>query len=256
MVLADAESEITREKSRGLTGGSFLLATILNRKDAKSKKGKEAVDAFKDFFQLKSDATFCQLFLNKYDLDENIDNTPIHIRKLPAEKMLQYLHNLVAECIRDLIPYFKNIATDMKRIRDFPLGEGRRHEMNTSYKSVPKEKLTKPMNITTTDAFNAVEAFIDVNKESRMKTFMVVDHSILTRKKSYSCSICTSTFNLEAICLTHIASCWKQNDVKSSEEPEPMDSVLTCECKSPTRSNIESAMCDEVGIDRGIKGLG
>lgn len=96
MVLADAESEITRENSRGLPGGSFLLATILNRKDARMKKGKEAIEAFKDFFELKSDAMFCTFFLQKFKLDENIDNTPNNLKNSP-EKMLRYLHKLVAE---------------------------------------------------------------------------------------------------------------------------------------------------------------
>ena len=36
MVLADVESQLFREGSRGLPGGSFLLATVLNRKDAKT----------------------------------------------------------------------------------------------------------------------------------------------------------------------------------------------------------------------------
>ena len=69
-VLADAESQITREQSRGLPGGSFLLATLLNRQDVNTKKGKDSIEAFKDFYILKSDATFCNCFLNKYGLDE------------------------------------------------------------------------------------------------------------------------------------------------------------------------------------------
>ena len=31
--------QLLRERSRRLSGGSFLLATILNRKDAKTTKG-------------------------------------------------------------------------------------------------------------------------------------------------------------------------------------------------------------------------
>ena len=72
-VTADAENELFREDSRGLPGGSFLLATILNRKDAKSKRGKDAIEAFKEFFLLKADATFCNYFLHKHNLDDTID---------------------------------------------------------------------------------------------------------------------------------------------------------------------------------------
>ena len=44
-----------------MPGGSILLATILNRRDAKSKKSKKAVEAFKEFKEfllLMADATF------------------------------------------------------------------------------------------------------------------------------------------------------------------------------------------------------
>ena len=37
MAVADCESELFRDSSRGLDGGAFFLATLLNRKDAKNK---------------------------------------------------------------------------------------------------------------------------------------------------------------------------------------------------------------------------
>ena len=80
MVLADCESELFRDNSRGLEGGSFFVATLLNRREAKTQKGKDAIDAIKDFILLKADARFCHLFINKFKLDPSYDNTPDHIK--------------------------------------------------------------------------------------------------------------------------------------------------------------------------------
>ena len=76
MVLADCESELVRDGSRGLEGGAFFAATLLNRKEAQTSKGKHSMDALKDFYALKSDARFIQYFLHKFDLDPQKDNTP------------------------------------------------------------------------------------------------------------------------------------------------------------------------------------
>ena len=135
MVLADAESEITRERSRGLSGGSFLLSTLLNRKAARTKKGKEDVEALKDYFLLKSDATFCHYTLHKYELDENVDNTPIKIRQGSRDAKQKYLHNLVAEALKDLLPYFKEAKHNIATIPDFPLQEGRKVDHNSKQKT-------------------------------------------------------------------------------------------------------------------------
>ena len=58
MVMADCESELVRDNSRGLDGGAFFQATLLNRKEAKTAKGKNAIDELKEFYLLKSDARF------------------------------------------------------------------------------------------------------------------------------------------------------------------------------------------------------
>ena len=60
MVVADCESELFRDNSRGLEGGAFFVTTLLNRKEARTAKGKNAIDSFKDIFMLKSDARFIQ----------------------------------------------------------------------------------------------------------------------------------------------------------------------------------------------------
>ena len=83
MVIADCEAELVRDPSRGLEGGAFFVATILNRKEAKTGQGKHSLDAMKDFMLLKSDARFCQYFIKKFDLNPEVDITPDHL-KLPA----------------------------------------------------------------------------------------------------------------------------------------------------------------------------
>ena len=40
MVVADCKSELFRDGSRGLEGGAFFLATLLNRKEAQTSKGR------------------------------------------------------------------------------------------------------------------------------------------------------------------------------------------------------------------------
>ena len=107
-VHADCESQLFREHSRGLDGGSFLLATLLNRKDAKTKKGKENIEALEDFYLLKSDAMFNNFFLHKYQLDVNIDNTPSMFKSKLSTEKAEYLDNLVAEALKELIPFFKD----------------------------------------------------------------------------------------------------------------------------------------------------
>ena len=63
-VLADCENKLFRESSRGLEGGSFYCASVLNRKDAKLKRGKDAIEEMKEYYLLKAEATFCHLFID------------------------------------------------------------------------------------------------------------------------------------------------------------------------------------------------
>ena len=76
MVVADCINEF-REVSRGLEGGVFFEATMLNRREANTGKGKDSIDSLKDFFPTK----FCQYFIKKYDIDPSYDNTPDLMKK-------------------------------------------------------------------------------------------------------------------------------------------------------------------------------
>ena len=94
MVIADCEAELVRDPSRGLEGGAFFVATMLNRKDAKTGQGKHSLDAMKDFMLLKSDARFCQYFIKKYDLNPEVDNTPAHLKTASHDRKEVFIHNI------------------------------------------------------------------------------------------------------------------------------------------------------------------
>ena len=126
MVLADCENELFRDESRGLEGGSFFLATLLNRKDARTKKGKDAIDALEEFFLLKADARFCHYFLRKFKLNPCVDNTPTGLKNgSPAQKS-KYLHELVVSALHDLLAYFRTAKNVDPLLLDFPVEDGRR----------------------------------------------------------------------------------------------------------------------------------
>jgi hypothetical protein len=127
MVLADVENELFRDGSRGLEGGSFFLTTLLNRKDARMKRGKDAIDSLEEFFLLKSDARFCHYFLQKFQLNPSVDNTPPLLKKSTPDKKAKYLHELVGKALKDMLPYFKSAEDIDPLLIDFPVENGRRN---------------------------------------------------------------------------------------------------------------------------------
>ena len=120
MVIADCEAELVRDNSRGLEGGAFFLATILNRKEAKSGQGKHSLDAMKDFMLLKSDCRFSQYFINKFALNPEADNTPDSLKTASEDRKRDFLHKMVEEALRDLLPFFSNCSSvdPMLRIQE------------------------------------------------------------------------------------------------------------------------------------------
>ena len=53
MVVADCVSELFLDGSRGLDGAGFFAATLLNRKETQTSKGKNSLDSLKELFILK-----------------------------------------------------------------------------------------------------------------------------------------------------------------------------------------------------------
>ena len=126
MVVADCESELVRDGSRGLQGGAFFMATLLNRREAKSGRGKDSIDALKDLILLKADARFCQFFLMKFNLDPEADQTPPELKSANKGEKEAFLQQMVEAALKDLLPYFRScsIKEDLD-LNDHPLQEGR-----------------------------------------------------------------------------------------------------------------------------------
>ena len=122
--MADCESEVIRDKSRGLEGGAFFNATLLNRKEAKTCVGKTGIDYMKDFYLLKSDVRFLQYFIWRFNLNVEEDNTPAWLKTRSAKEKVKYMHDLVATTLRELLLYFEDssLETDTAtQLLDHPL---------------------------------------------------------------------------------------------------------------------------------------
>ena len=109
MVVADCATEMFRDTSRGLEGGLFFIATLLQRKEAKTGKGKDSIDDLEDFLLLNGDARFCQFFLHKYNYDPSNDNTPTYLKNGNSQDKVRFLHGLVESALRDLLPFFRKV---------------------------------------------------------------------------------------------------------------------------------------------------
>ena len=216
MVIADCESELFRDNSRGLEGGAFLMATMLNRKEAKTSKGKTGLDSLKDFYVLKSDARFTHYFFAKFNLNPNHDNTPHLMRTKSSEEKITYLHDLVADCLRDLLPFFKEskISTDTADILlDHPVQQGRKDNRKKSDPPPPPvpETLEMPSLVSHDVAeATAAEVLNNISKEAFIEQFMetkVVEVSSSRTKQVYSCTICNHETKYKAVSMAHIEIC-------------------------------------------------
>ena len=198
MVLADCESEMIREPSRGLEGGSFFLATLLNRREAKVGKGKDSLDAIKDYIHLKSDAQFCQLFIHKLKLDPDIDNTPAEVKQAEKVAKKRFLNELVADVLKDLLPLFKDASLECPNLDDHPLQRGRIPLFNCIIND-------NAANIV--DQNETIEITQDMIKNSMKESIHVTStgHYVV-----YSCKLCLFQFRFQTTCKTHIATCLRQ----------------------------------------------
>ena len=95
MVLAD--------RSSGLPGGSFLLATNLNRKDVKIKKEKQAVvEAFREFFLLLKDPHYSNTSIKGLKTEEK--NLQDHL-DLDAEIQVEIDEGFNRDLSAELVGY-------------------------------------------------------------------------------------------------------------------------------------------------------
>ena len=221
-VAADAQKELIGDRSRGLDGGSFLLATLLNRKEVRSKKGKEAIEAFKEFYLLKSDAMFCGYLLEKYQLDESVDNTPASIRSASKETKLRYIHDLVCNALKDLLPYFQETEININPIPNFPLNEGLATDSISEGKNLQEinaEIMSGPIVITQQQAQATASMIVSVNKDQYLRGFMTTSDSFMSmsrKKPQFECSLCSTSYDYQSICLSHIECCLKKLNINEN----------------------------------------
>ena len=241
MVVADCESELFRESSRGLEGGAFFVATLLNRKDAKHKKGKDAIDSFKDFITLKADARFCQYFLMKYGMDPGVDNTPDLLKSASPEKKEAFLHEKVEETLRDLLPFFRASSVSDPRLDDHPLQQGRRAKFQSGQDTVQQATSMEPPMVIGEDVIELTAQKLQetlnhniVDIESNMEVITV--HLSGTRSKPvFRCKLCDFQCRFRTVCLAHLESCLCLPRQDGGSDPDPVDDSL-----GPASSNSSS----------------
>ena len=243
MVIADCHNELFRDCSRGLDGGAFFAATILNRKDAKSKKGKDAIDALKDFILLKGDARFCQYFIFKYNLDPSFDNTPESIKKSSPLQKEEFVHQKVEEALRDLIPYFRTCSYEDPQLTDHPLQDGRRAKFQPVVDSARKtSSMEHPMEIgddIVQATFQQLQQTLqnqDLVTHNLEEVFLKLSGS--RTRKVFRCKLCEFESKFRTVCVSHIENC-----LSSTELPAPEDVSVVVELErdvsSPTDKEPE-----------------
>ena len=222
MAVADCDSELFRDCSRGLDGGAFFLATLLNRKDAKTKKGKDAIDALKDFITLKADARFCQYFIMKYNLDPDVDNTPASLKTATVEKKELFIHEKVEETLRDLLPFFRSCSSNDPHLIDHPLQEGRRAKYQASSTIARKETLlSEPMQIGEDILEKTVQQLQHSLDQQSVKNNIEMEEITVKMSGSRSttvfrCPLCSFESKYKTVCHAHITRC-SALDEKASE---------------------------------------
>ena len=215
-VLADCENELIRDPSRGLEGGAFFLATLLNRKEAKAGKGKNSFNELKDFMLLKGDARFCHCFLNKFGLDPDQDNTPENIKNATTDIKVKYIHDMVSEALLDLLPYYATCLNAEPLPLDYPLQNGRRRSYNNSNKIGTRKCALKleeasfiSNEVVCMTAGQVVDAYI--SDEMIVDNMNQSEAPVSSTRKSliFSCKLCSFETKLKTLCKTHVEECLK-----------------------------------------------
>ena len=81
-----------------------VLSSIEGSSNIKQERcqDKDAVEAFRELFLLKANATFANFFLHKYKLNDQVDNTQILLRNAAPDRKIHYLHKLVMDTLKDV----------------------------------------------------------------------------------------------------------------------------------------------------------
>ena len=236
MVVADCDSELFRESSRGLEGGSFFVATILNRKDAKCKRGKDAIDGLTDFILLKADGRFCQYFIKKYNLDPELDNTPDLLRKASFEKKEDFLHQKVVEVLRDLLPFFKPCSYSDPHLEDHPLQEGKRPSREIPRKeTIMEQALLIGQEVVDITIGQLQQPFPDPESVGQNMEEKSVILSGSRSRVVFRCKLCGSEFRFRTACLAHVELCLVDQLQASQGEQVESHNLPDASTGSPSR---------------------
>ena len=206
MCIADVESELFRDCSRGIEGGAFMTATLLNRKKAKTCKGKENIDALKDFINIKAEAMFNPYFISKFHLDPSVDNTPPFIKTASQDRKISYLHAMVIEALKDLLPYFQDCTGILPDLTDFPV---RQLPTNSSEDEVSTAGEESTANETSMlDAVKSASVIPDLLQSvpADLEAHFV---SHTNSGKIYVCNYCDFVASLKSVVTAHMRGCSK-----------------------------------------------
>ena len=206
MCVADLESELFRDCSRGLEGGAFTTATLLNRKRAKLSKGKNDIDALKDFINLKAEAYFAHCFLSKYNLDPSFDNTPALIKSASKERKCLYLHSMVQETLKEILPEFRECTGTLPDMTDYPVRKKTVNDTEQNSNSNSAGTLASESAVTIAEN-NSPPLHVSVATEGVERE---IDKGT---GKLYVCHICEYTTTLKTVMNAHVRVC----SVESSE---------------------------------------
>ena len=187
------------------------MATLLNRKEAKTARGKDDIDSLKDLILLKVDARFCHYYISRNNLNPEVDNTPDGVKESSVDHKVDFLHMQVAEVLRELLPFFKDCSIEDPLLHDHPLQEGRRPKYQPAKKPVRKETaLDNPALIVQ----EVVEKTANQLQESlpddahQYVEEILVNLSGTRSRIEYKCTVCSSfQSRYRTICLSHVGVC-------------------------------------------------
>ena len=229
MNTADCQSELSRNGSRGLEGGYFLHAQLLNRTEILTAPGKHAINSFKDFASINAEARFSQFFIASNNIeDTTIDNTPEEIKKSSKEEKVGFFHRLVANSLKDLLPVFKTSSLDSdinQLLYDHPVQSRRQKPSVSSNNRITSSKLDCGRTVSADEAQTFVSTlFISTENMLRSRLENVVFKN--KKKVQYRCKNCAKVFKYLNVATAHVKKCLSSttvNEETSDENEEPED---------------------------------
>ena len=196
---------------------------------------------------LKSDATFCHLFLKKFKCHTNINNTPPLLKHASSEKKVRYIHGLVSEVLKDLLPEFIECKLSNDIILDFPLAAGRRNAASST--SQVSQAMTESTE-STADHREMIKRYMVI--ESRTK-------SSLAATRAFKCSICDFETRYESVCISHIEDCisthntvemeQEKNDCETFFDDGSTSNTMGDDSRPPVRDMYWNYKCSEFFMD-------